>query len=337
MHPTFRRALALVACGITLLTSHAHAQDGASANITWLDVPPGMLDTDAIIARVHERTSIALDAAPSDRVLVVQMRDRDAIDITLDGPGAAHLERSAALPDDATERTETVAILLSNLLLDESAELLAMLRPAEAEEESDPDTAPAPDPDPDPDPDTDPDTDPDPDPDPAPAPDPDPAPGPTPRQPIDLRVAVAGHLGSVPRGTGSEVDLLYGFELSWAPPDLIALGVRDLAFSGLPNDAGIRLDAAPIIELRFTESFFSLYGQLGAHIQLAFLTDSATQRAGVAPLLVGGVRFRIAREFSIGIETAFRVIATEQFTTALHDLPQLAVPWTGGLAAVFHL
>ena len=105
--------------------------------------------------------------------------------------------------------------------------------------------------------------------------------------------------------------------------------------SGLPRGAGTRIDLAPFVELGWTVSFFTLYGQLGAHLQVVFDIERGTQRGGVAPLGVVGARFRLDRLFSLALEGALRVVATDSFATALHELPQLAVPFTIGISALF--
>ena len=50
-----------------------------------------------------------------------------------------------------------------------------------------------------------------------------------------------------------------------------------------------------------------------------------------------GARFRLVPELSIGVETALHVIATDTFVAGAHTLPQWSVPWTGGLALLFHI
>ena len=273
-----RRALVLAwILASFAVVGEASAQETPHASIQWEGVEGDWLDTQAICDRVLSRTGVTLDVEPETRALLVRMTDRGQIEISLDGPDGAHLERTALLPEDRTA---------AGTAADPATET-----PADAGT----------------------------------------------RVPLDLRVGAALHLGSVPSGTGTEVDLLYGFEASWAPPELIAIGAREVAVNGLPRGAGVRLDAAPFFELRYTVSFFTVSGQLGAHLQVIFETDTGQQRFGIAPMVVLGARFRLAPAFSIGIETALRVVATGQFTTGLHDLPQLAVPWTGGPAAIFHL
>ena len=147
-----------------------------------------------------------------------------------------------------------------------------------------------------------------------------------------LRLGLAGHLGSVPSGSNVDLDLIAGLEVAWTAPEWLAIGVRDINVGGISRDADVHVDFAPFVELGVSIEFLTLYGQLGAHLQV-----TSDARGGAAPLTVIGARFRLAPEFSIGVETALRIVATDSFATSLYTLPQWSMPWTAGLAFLFHI
>lgn len=295
------------------------------------------IDLDRVRARVGAETGVEVHVAtdPSARGATLHIRIEGDVRVVLvlaraDG---SQMERTTELPDEPSERAETLAILAVNMFRDESAELLALLRatppdttgatpdaPAETDtvetvETVEVETVEAPS--------TTPVT-----------PLPPVAP---PRAPF-LRLGLAAQLGSTPRSGGAAFDFIAGLEISWTPLPYFALGMRDLGGGGsLPGPAS-HVDGSPFAELGLALSFVTLYADLGAHLQL--IVDGVhdgVSAIGVAPFVVLGVRFRLAPEVSLGAETAIRVVATDAFFSGLYELPQLAVPWTGGLSLLFHV
>lgn len=386
-------AWGILACGASAQTEERREELVLvlGDHLEWLDVA-------ALTARLGVLADVVVRDAATERTseLSIHMRGARRARVELTRVDGRRIGRTVSLPSEARERVETLAILAANLLRDESAELLAMLRPrpdaptdsvpetpdgtasTEASEPSavepsaneaaagvstagvstadvrtpETDTADA---------DTaesgtaenvsdtaEPSTT---EPDAADVgtaepstTDPDAAPLDAPieraegtMRPPFLRLGLSGELGSVPRGAGYEVDLLYGLELSWTAPELVAIGLRDVGVRGLPEGReGITVDFAPFVELSGSFEFLTLYGQIGAHTQVV-VDFGINEHFGVAPLAAVGVRFRLIPEMSIGLETVVRVVASERFTTALHSLPQLSVPWMAGLALLFHI
>ncbi len=333
-----------VACALAIALGAvpaAGAQDSGEREIVLVcdQTDCARIDLDRVRARVAAETGLEVHRAsePSAQgaTLHIRLEGDLRVALVLARPDGSHMERVADLPNDASERAETLAILAVNMFRDESAELLALLRPTpseagraaaeppgesvsegehESESESDGDG----------------------DGDSASAGPPIPTPAPS-RDPF-LRLGLAGALGSVPRAGGAAIDFIAGLEISWTPLPYFAVGLRDVGGGSTVRGSASHVDSSPFAELGLVLSFVSLYADLGAHVQLVFdgLHDGVSG-VGVAPFVVLGIRFRLAPEVSLGVETALRVVATDSFFTGAYQLPQLAVPWTGGLALLFHI
>lgn len=295
----------------------------ALADETWIDR--------AVLARrALELAGVTLvegEAAPEAWWLVIEMPEPEAARVTLHRAGSDPIERQVAVPDHLAERTEALAIVAANLLRDESAELLALLAPPPAETTPEPaetleppveTTAPVETADPS-------------------AELGNPVAPDRPPGPPWLRLGLAAHLTSVPAGGGTEADVFYGVEIAWTAPELLAVGVRDIAAGGLPGRDGAHIDASPFAELAWTLDFFSLYGQVGAHLQVIIEQADGDAHMGVAAFADVGARFRLDPVFSLGIETMLRLVATEELSTSAHQLPQLSLPWSAGITAQFHI
>lgn len=302
---------------------------------------PEWVDVQALAHRLTTLahvTVVGSEQAEGAAMLTVEWHSPSYARVAVTRPQGTPTARLVELPSDASERVETLAILATNLLRDESAELLAMLRrapdPAAAYADVPPEPTPpiivlvenqqateepvapeavepvAPEPATD-----------------ALLEEEDIAPSPP-----FLRLGLAGHLGSVPSGSNFDLDLIAGLEVAWTAPEWLAIGVRDINVGAISRNADVHVDFAPFIELGVSIEFLTLYGQLGAHLQV-----TSEERAGVAPMTVIGARFRLIPEFSIGVETALRVVASDAFETTLYELPQGSMPWTAGLAFLFHI
>ena len=329
------RTLVLAVSVVLGIAAPARAQEGAAVSpseelVIRFSEHPEWVDVQALARRLSVLAGVqvvGVERAETAAMLSIEWHTPAYARIAITRPGGAPTARLVELPEDATERVETIAILATNLLRDESTELLAMLRRAPEE------SAPAPpilvlveaDAPPAAEPVSLPSVE---EQVPAIAVEEEPAPQ-LPSAPF-LRLGLAAHLGSVPHGAGHEADTISGLEVSWTSAWL-ALGVRELNVGAL-NNQPLHVDLAPFAEARATFDFLALYGQLGVHLQV-----DEDARFGVAPMGVIGARFRLVPEFSIGVETALRVIATDTFVTGAHTLPQWSVPWTGGLALLFHI
>ena len=75
---------------------------------------------------------------------------------------------------------------------------------------------------------------------------------------------------------------------------------------------------------------------MGVHIQ-TLSSDTRPESAAAAALALAGLRFFLAREFSLSLETEIRFVATEAFHAGIRVLPQGAILWTGGLSFAFHI
>lgn len=340
---TLTLPLSLAALSLLAMPSHAHAQEAPIVRpservVIAFSEHPEWVDVQALARRLSGLADVEIvgaERASTAAMLSVEWHTPNYARIAITRPDGSITARLVELPNDATERVETMAILATNLLRDESTELLAMLRRSpeavaetradqaaeaepsppvlvlvEAETPSTPAQAYAVD-----------------------------APEPleveeeeraAPSSPF-LRLGLGAELGSVPRGTGLEVDTLSGLELAWTAPEWLALGVRNLNVAAVSNRT-VHVDFAPFVEGRVSFDFLALYGQLGAHLQV-----DGDGRVGGAAMGVLGARFRVVPEFSMGLETALRVVVTDTFDTSTHTLPQWSIPWTGGLVLLFHV
>jgi hypothetical protein len=323
---TYRVAAGLILLFALFASARAEAQPPSVVVLVCDDADRLRIDLARIGARVEAETGtdVALDGLehPDGAALHIRIESDAQVVLVLVQTDGTTMERATELPPDPVERAETLAILAVNMLRDESAELLALLRPPPVVVEA-----------------------------PAPvvdaimvaAPSVEPTapleaePPPEPRDPF-LRFGLAAHVGSISSSDGLEPDVLGGGEVAWTPTPFLAIGARDLTVGGTLYGSGVHVDAAPFAELGLVLSFVTLYADLGAHVQLQTGSGNGGPTSfGVAPLLVAGIRFRLAPEVSLGAETAVRVVATDSFFTGLHELPQLAVPWTGGLSLLFHV
>ena len=290
----------------------------------WVDVPALAL---RLTALAHVNV-VGAEQGQGAALITIEWHSPSYARVAVTRQEGTPIARLVELPTDASERVETLAILATNLLRDESAELLAMLR-----RPTEPALAYAP-------------------PEPAPpvimlveetpdaalvmpesvAPPPQEEAEAPEASPPFLRMGLSGHFGSVPHGSNFEVDVIAGLELTWTAPEWLALGVREINVGAISNSSDVHVNFAPFAELGVSIDVLTLYGQLGAHLQVG-----SDARVGVAPMTVIGARFRLIPEFSIGVETALRVIATDSFETSLYALPQGALPWTGGLSLLFHI
>jgi hypothetical protein len=152
-----------------------------------------------------------------------------------------------------------------------------------------------------------------------------------------LRTGLGAFVGSVPSGGGTEVTVLGGLELVFTPTDFAAIGVRDLG-GGAPlgSIGGWSFGGTLFGELGWIlDPAVVLHAGLGVDLRVNGLVDRAT--AGAAPVLFVGARFFLLRELSIAVQTALHAVATDAWSSNLHLLPQGAVLWTGGVGFAFHV
>lgn len=303
------------------------------------------------------------------RVRVRAIGRRRAV-LELRRPDGSRMVRSTDLDADPAERLETIVILAVNLVRDESAELLELLRrrrgeatePVEiAAEAADPEAAenvpiepvvaadPAPPLEPTEaaeetplEPETPAATAPpeelasapptvvDPDPEPI-----EPAEPAAPGQRV-FRIGLGAFIGTVPSGGGTEATLLGGLELAFTPADFAAIGVRDLG-GGAPLGAqGWSAGGTVFGELGWIlDPAVVLHAGIGVDLRANGFVGRVT--AGAAPMLFLGARFFLVRELSIALQTALHVALTDAWSSNLHVLPQAAVLWTGGVGFAFHV
>lgn len=324
------------------------------------------LGTDVVVAsdetpRASESPCLRLHAISPRRVRLVLVR-----------PDGSTMRRTSSVHADASERLATIVILASNLLRDESGELLALLRRREPEEPapvSEPEVVepevvepaivepevvePAPEP---------PVAAPEVTPAEAPASPIEEAPSdegtetetpallaPTPHPPIEspsppspprdpfLRVAMSGQLGTVPHAGGNyDLAWIAGVDLMATPLPFLAVGLRAIG-GGFTTTRAWCVGAAPFVELawRFAD-VLDLHGGAGVHLQY-IARDETYETAGVAPLVLVGARFYADPIFSISLETALHFVASTVFHVGSDLLPQGAISWTGGLSLAFHV
>lgn len=332
-------ALALsvaLACALAPRAASAQAPDGAIVLVyESADPTAPALDLERVRARLASEIGatvhVAVDSSAGGAALHIRVEGGARVVLVLARDDGSRMERIADLPDDAGERSETLAILAVNMFRDEATELLALLRPEAPAVDVAAQLAPSASPS---------------------IRTPRPAetasalagatisagrPPEAPQRDPFLRLGLAAHFGSVSRASSAELDFIGGVEVSWTPLPFFAVGARDIGGGGTSQGDAWHFDGSPFVELALPLSFVSIYADLGAHVQLAFGDGRDGAVAGVAPFLAGGIRFRLAREVSLGIETTIRVVATDGFFTGLYELPQLAVPWTGGLSLLFHV
>lgn len=327
----------LFAALVTLVPTAVHAQAPSTEVVLVAETGAVELDLERVGDRVHVETGavvrVATGPVSGSTTLHVRVEGGARVVLVLVRVDGSTMERTTAVPDDAAERTETIAILAVNMLHDEAAELLALLGPSDAGppivvvgEPTPPpatvevviDTAtPA-------EPPVVPETI---------APEVE-APAAPPRETF-LRLGLGMHASSVPRGGGhTEGDFLAGFELGWTPAPWIAVGGRDMAGGSTVQGDAWHVDGSPFVEVGLPLDFVTLYADVAVHLQVIVDGEDAF---GVAPYVAPGVRFRLCREFSIAAETAIRVVASERFLTGLYSLPQGAFVWSGGLTLLFHV
>lgn len=364
----------------TLWAASAHAQELADPEPVELVVEARearAIDVEALRAEMARELDVAVVLAPArPRALQIRVRTigRRRASLELRRADGSRMVRSTELPDDPDERLDTVVILAVNLVRDESAELLALLRarrepavtevaaptepvpadaidpPVEPVEPIEPALEPAP---------VEPALEPapvEPAPvaetpvvEPAPAPDPEPAaviepaspePEPTesgPPGPPVVRLGLGALVGSVPSGAGFDVALLGGLEVAWTPTEFLAIGVRDLG------------GGAPLGDVPGWSVGTTVFAELGWVIDAAFVLDvglgvdarvnglARTVTGGAAPTVRLGARVFFVPEVSMSLDTALFVVATDAWSTNLQLLPQGAVMWTGGLGFAVHI
>lgn len=340
------------------------ARDDLLVSLTFVDTA---LDIESLVARLAHH-GVRVVPSGDDIAIVRIAADGPRLVLTSDEPDGRHSERVVVVPSEERERIETVAIVIVNLLRDESAELLALFaRPdtvtaevasSDARDDASPTEAPS-----------------------TPsttltpsdttttltprdtattlapgdtattlapgdtattltpsdtAPIGDAARPPAPRGPIRLGLAVRG--GSVPAGSGVELDLYYGFELGVRITPHLTIGIRDTAIGDIPRRDGLRLDVAPFVELGLPIDGTSLtaYAQLAVRTQLV-MPSNADVSFGLAPLGVAGARLALDPLVCVGIEGAIGLVLTSAYHDTFHSLPALSVPLSLGGSLLFFL
>jgi len=118
----------------------------------------------------------------------------------------------------------------------------------------------------------------------------------------------------------------------------VDVSLRRITSGGAATLAGERwaIGASPSVAVgaRLAERI-ELYAEAGVGLQTRFGSQGST--IGVAPFGGGGVRFYIADFFSIAIEGAMHIAATNGFLFGTEVFPQAAAVFQGGLAFAFHI
>jgi len=274
------------------------------------------LDLALVRASVREESGcdVQQELGPDASRLVLRVKDATHAHLSLTHADGRHLERDVVLDPDLTERVRALAIVAAHMLRNEADELLASLTArrradaAEVEDEPEPTVETAVD-----------------------AP---PAAAPSP--PV-VRLALGALVSSVPTRSGLDATFVGGLEVAGIVAPWLVIGVRDLSGSGLPGPPGSwGVGGAPFVELAWRfDATWSLHGQLG--VDLRVLGSQDPVRAGVSPFVIVGGRVQILRELSIALQSGLHVVASDGWSTALHLVPQGAIPWSGGLSVAVHL
>lgn len=353
-----------LALGVCLVAGAAHAQSPPPILIELDVATTAQIDGEALaVALANELGTPVMLATPEtprsseSPCLRLHALGPRRMRLVLVRPDGSTMRRTSSVHADAAERLATLVILASNLLRDESGELLAMLRrraptPDETEE-PEPVVTPEPVVAPEPEPQepaesaplsTEPAAGEEPiattpaplPPTPADAVGADPPAPSTPRDPF-LRLGVSGQVGTVPHAGGSfDVAWLAGVDAMITPLPFFAVGVRALG-GGYTTTRAWCVGAAPFVELawRFAD-VLDLHGGAGVHLQY-IARDDTYETAGVAPLVVAGARLYLDPAVSLSLETALHFVTSTVFHVGSDLLPQGAVSWTGGLALAFHV
>lgn len=126
-----------------------------------------------------------------------------------------------------------------------------------------------------------------------------------------------------------------GFDVGVRIDDLVSLGARRInVVATAQGDEHWGMGLSPYVELGWRPwERIEGYGQLGAALEVSFDDGDF----GAAPFGGVGVRFFPADVFSIAVEGALHVPATNRFVLGHETFPTGAVILQGGLAFAFHL
>lgn len=160
-----------------------------------------------------------------------------------------------------------------------------------------------------------------------------------------FHLGLSGSFGLTARemGGASNVQVFgaYGLLLSGTVDRMVSVGVTRLAvgagFSSLEG-AIFSLEMTPMVELfGFPDPRVQVYGQLGLAVQGRTQTSFREEILQLAPFLGGGVRFWIADWFSLGLELGLHLVLTDAYRMGSAVLPQWSLPGTLGSSVAFHI
>lgn len=370
-----------IALGLWLVALTGEAQSPAPVLVELDASTVGQIDGEALAIalanELHTPVVLATEETPRTRespCLTLHALGPRRVRLVLVRPDGSTLRRTSSVHADASERLATIVILASNLLRDESGELLAMLRRRAVPEPPEPEvpasepesTEPAPESSapavetpegepvasetmaPTPESETT-SVEATPVSEPALAPptpvettvvptapvEAPPAPS-APRDPF-LRLGASGQLGSVPHARGTyDLAWIAGIDVMFTPLPFLAVGVRALG-GGFTTTRAWCVGGAPFVELawRFVD-VLDLHGGAGVHLQY-IARDATYETAGVAPVVMAGARVYFDRVVSLALETELHFAASNVIHVGTDLLPQGAVSWTGGLSLAFHV